>query len=166
MASQESGIAETPAAAHDNGGHPSEATIHKLKLWMRVVGALYILNAVILGLSFALPAFAESTVGARVPDAELSGPMYEFALDTWLMFGFEMLVVGAALLWASRDAWANRVLAGTVTALELVRGILDDLVWIARGYPIVPYIAWIVFHAVVAGTGILALSAARADART
>lgn len=130
-----------------------------------MVGALYIVNGVFLGVSYLVPAAGEATVGARVSDAELSGPMYEFALDTWLMFGFELLVVGAALLWASRDPWAHRVLAGTVIALEAVRGILDDLVWIARGYPAVPYIAWIVLHAVVITTGLLAFRAAKRDPR-
>lgn len=132
---------------------------------MKVVGALYVINGLFLGVSHVVAAVAETTVRQRVPDAELSGPMYEFALDTWLMFGFEMLVVGAALVWASRNAWGNRVLASTVIALEAVRGILDDLIWIARGYPALPYLAWIVFHAAVIVTGGVALRAARSDAR-
>lgn len=132
---------------------------------MKVVGALYIINGMVLGISFLVPAAAETSIGARVPDAQLSGPMYEFALDTWLMFGFEMLVVGAALLWASRDAWANRILAWTVIALEAVRGIVDDLIWIASGYPAAAYIGWIVFHAAVITTGVSAMRSAhvRAD---
>lgn len=141
-----------------------ESKINKLRLWMRVVGALYIVNGVVLGVLHVVPAAGQASVEARVPDAELSGPMYEFALDTWLMFGFELLVVGAALLWASRNPWAHRVLAGTVIALEAVRGILDDFVWIASGYPAAPYIAWIVFHTAVIATGLLALRAAKADA--
>lgn len=132
---------------------------------MRVVGTLYVINGVVLGITYLIPAAGESSVRARVPEAEPSGPMYEFALETWLMFGFEVLVLGAALLWASRDPWSHRVLAGTVIALEAVRGIVDDLVWIARGYPPATYIAWITFHAVVIATGLLAMRAGERDAR-
>lgn len=138
--------------------------MRRLSIWMKAVGVLYIAMGVMQGVMFLVPAAGEATVGARVPDAELSGPMFEFALDTWLMFGLGLLVVGTALLWASRDPWTHRVLGGTVIALEAVRGLLDDLIWLARGYPAAPYVAWIVLHAVVIATGLWALRAATGDA--
>jgi hypothetical protein len=160
VASQESGIAARAVPSQSVRSQIQETEIGKLKRWMKVVGVLYIINGMALGISFVVPAVGEASIGARVPGAELSGPMYEFALDTWLMFGFEMLVVGAALLWASRDAWTNRVLAWTVIALEAVRGVVDDLIWIARGYTTVVYIGWIVFHIGVIATGASALRSA------
>ncbi len=133
-----------------------------LSRWMKVVGVLYVLNGIGLVVSYVVPAIGEASVRQRVPGADLANPLYGFAMDTWLMFALEMLVVGGALVVASRAAWSNRILAFTVVALELIRGILDDLIWIANGYPAAMYMGWIGFHAVVIVTGVRALRRAQA----
>lgn len=135
----------------------------QLSLWMKVVGALYVVNAIFLVATYLIPALGEASVEARVAGADPANPLYDFALDTWLMFGLELLVVGAALLFASRSAWANRILAIAVIALELIRGIVDDLIWIASGYPPASYVGWILIHAAIVVTGILVLRRAHAE---
>jgi hypothetical protein len=135
----------------------------QLSLWMKVVGALYVVNALLLVATYLIPAIGEASVEARVAGADPSNPLYAFALDTWLMFGLELLVVGVALWIASRAAWANRILAVTVIALELIRGIVDDLIWIASGYPSASYVGWILLHTAIILTGILVLRRAHAE---
>lgn len=134
-----------------------------LARWMRVVGVLYILIAVALVVSYLVPSIGEASVAQRVPGATSGDRLYGFAMDTWLMFALEVAVIGAVLLYASRRAWANRILAVAVIALELVRGILDDVLWIANGYPAAIYLAWIVFHTVVIVTGVIALRNAASE---
>lgn len=134
-----------------------------LTRWMRVVGVLYILNATALVTSYLIPPLGEASVAQRVPGATSSDRLYDFAMDTWLMFALELAVIGAVLLYTSRRAWSNRILAVTVIALELVRGIFDDVLWIANGYPATIYLGWIVFHAVVIVTGVMALRSAASE---
>lgn len=134
-----------------------------LERWMRVVGVLYLLNAAALVMSYVVPSIGEASVAQRVPGATSSDRLYGFAMDTWLMFALEVAVIGAVLLYASRRAWSNRILAVAVIALELVRGIFDDVLWIANGYPAAIYFGWIVFHAVVIGTGVMALKNASSE---
>lgn len=134
-----------------------------LTRWMRVVGVLYILIAVALVISYLVPSIGEASVAQRVPGASSGDRLYGFAMDTWLMFALEVAVIGAVLLYASRRAWANRILAVAVIALELVRGIFDDVLWIANGYPAAIYLGWIVFHAVVIATGIVSLKNAASE---
>lgn len=135
----------------------------QLSLWMKIVGAFYVANAFFLIATYLIPVLGEASVEARVPGADPTNPLYDFALDTWLMFGLELLVLGGALLIASRSAWTNRILAITVIALELIRGIVDDAIWIASGYPSSVYVGWILFHGAVIVTGVLALRRARTE---
>lgn len=137
----------------------------QLSLWMRIVGALYIANGLFLVVSYLIPSLGETSVDQRVPGADFTNPLYDFAMDTWLMFALEILVIGTALLVASRAAWQNRILALTVVGLEMIRGILDDLVWITNGYPAAPYIGWIMFHAAIIITGVFALRRAHSELR-
>lgn len=123
----------------------------------------YVVNSLLLVVAYLVTSIGQASVEARVPRADFSSPLYDFAMDTWLMFGLELLVLGVVLLVASRSPWQNRILAFALIGLELVRGILDDLIWIANGYPAGAYIGWIVFHSVVIVTGVVALRRARAD---
>lgn len=134
-----------------------------LTRWMRVVGVLYVLIAATLVVSYLVPSIGEASVAQRVPGASSSDRLYDFAMDTWLMFALEVAVIGAVLLYASRRAWANRILAVTVIALELVRGIFDDILWIANGYPTAIYFGWIAFHTVVIATGVVSLKNAASE---
>lgn len=107
----------------------------------------------------------ETLVTQAVPGADPTHPLAEWGFEVWLMFGFEMLVVGAALFVASRNAWSNRIIAFMVLSLELFRGVVDDVVWIANGYPAGIYIGWIIFHTAVIVTGVLALRHAHRESR-
>lgn len=137
----------------------------QLSRWMRIVGGLYVVNGVGLVVLYLNSRLREALVTQAVPGADPAHPLAEWGLDVWLMFGFEMLVVGATLLVASRKAWSNRIIAFMVLGLELIRGVVDDVVWIANGYPPGVYIGWIIFHTAVLVTGVLALKHARGEIR-
>ena len=138
--------------------------MQKLRRWMKVVGSLFVLNGVLLIVSYYVRPIGEASGEERVPGADLTSPLYDFAMETWLMFGLEMLVVGGSLWFFSRAPWASRALVLTVLALEVVRGIIDDISWIVNGYPPGFYVGWIVFHIVVIVTGVRALQAAQVEA--
>jgi hypothetical protein len=62
-----------------------------------------------------------------------------------------------ALVVASRIPEQVRVLVWTIIAIELARGIANDVYMIARGYDVTVFIIWIVIHTLVILTGLLAL---------
>ena len=70
------------------------------------------------------------------------------------MFGLDLLVIGVFLLYASRAPLRHLNLVWLIVALELVRGILDDVYMIAQGYEAPIYVAFIVLHLVIIVTGI------------
>ncbi len=133
--------------------------MNRLVLWMRVVGVFYLA----MGL-FNTPPVIEARLSAQYPN--LGVPVDSIAaralIDTWFMFGLEVLVIGAALLYFSRDPIRHISLVWTVIGLELVRGIVDDLYLIARGYDSMIYPGWIIIHAFIIVTGLLAIRRARA----
>ncbi len=124
----------------------------KLKWWMRAVGAFYLLltlmniYGIFLGggqmLTMNAP-FAVDAAGVRL------------AGDFWLVFVLDLLVIGAFLIWAARRPLKYIALVWVIVWLELIRGIADDLYLIAQGYQAGGYIAFIVIHIVIIGTGIL-----------
>jgi len=126
-----------------------------LKWWLRLVGALYILNGVMMAL-------VSAPISAAGPDGALeraaSGePTARFLVDTWVGFGLEVFAVGIGLLAASRSPASARVLVWTVIGVELARGIVYDLYMLSQGYPLNVYGPWIVIHSVVIATGLVAL---------
>lgn len=121
----------------------------KLKWWFRMVGALYLL----LGVGF-IPALNAARLPMMFPGVETSGIAYHSLLDFSFMFGLDLLVTGAFLLWASRDPFKNISVVWLVIALEIVRGILDDLYMISQGYAAPFYIGFIVLHLIIIVTGI------------
>lgn len=76
-------------------------------------------------------------------------------VDVWFMFGLEVAVIGAALVYFSRDPLRHTAVMRTVLGLELVRGIVDDLYLIGRGYDPVPYLIWILVHLVILVIGVV-----------
>lgn len=126
----------------------------KLKWWMRAVGGFYVL----VGL-FNLPPVIEARFSAQYPD--LGVPVQSAAaqalIDVWFMFGLEVLVLGAALLYFARHARRHVALAWTVIALELVRGVADDVYLLLRGYDPVLYGGWIALHLVIIVAGVWAV---------
>lgn len=127
---------------------------------MRIVGIFYLL----LFISSAIVKLPFRTMFDGVLAQAAAGDLTaKMLIDTWVMFGLEMGVIGAALIIASRIPDQARVLVWTVLGLELVRGIIDDIYMIARGYEITIYIGWIVIHTIIIITGIIALRAHRVE---
>jgi hypothetical protein len=67
--------------------------------------------------------------------------------DAWLVFVFELGVLGAMSLVASRDPAKNQIMAWVIIWAELIRGAVADAIWIARGYSASYYI-FIAIHLV------------------
>ena len=120
--------------------------MNKLKWWFRVVGILYFL----LGVGF-VPTLNAARLPMMLPGVETSGVTYRGLLD----FSF--------MLWASRDPLNNLSIVWLVVALEIVRGILDDLYMISQGYAAPFYIGFIVLHLTIIVTGIVCLRQAQAE---
>lgn len=136
--------------------------MRQLSRWMKAVGIFYVINGAALTVVYLVPAAQRGMISQVVPGTDAADPLAGYALEIWLMFALEVLVIGGFLLAGSRDAWANRILALTVLGLELIRGILDDLIWIASGYPAGFYVGWIAVHSLIIVTGVFALRRAYA----
>lgn len=138
--------------------HPDDPPSRHLQRWMRIVGGFYVL----LGL-FNTPPVIAARFPLQYPDigVAVDSLAAQLLFDVWFMFGLEVAVIGVALLIAARNPARHRALVWTVLALELVRGIADDLYLIARGYEVAPYVLWIVVHATIVVTGLWALRRAQ-----
>ena len=123
----------------------------RLKWWFRAVGAIYVL----LGLGF-VPLVNAARIPLMLPgfDAPAGGVAYRGLLDFSFMFGLDLLVIGAFLLYASRDPLAHTSVLWLVVALEAVRGVLDDIYMIAQGYAAPVYIGFIILHLAIIATGV------------
>jgi hypothetical protein len=123
--------------------------MNKLKWWFRIVGAIYLL----LGIGF-VPALNAARLPMMLLGVETSGVTYHGLLDFSFMFGLDLIVTGVFMLWASRDPLNNLSIVWLVVALEIVRGILDDLYMISQGYAAPFYIGFIVLHLTIIITGV------------
>lgn len=134
--------------------------MNRLKWWFRAVGAIYVL----LGIGF-IPVVNAARIPLMLPgfDAPAGGTAYRGLLDFSFMFGLDLLVIGLYLLYASRDPLRHVSIVWLVVALEAVRGILDDIYMIARGYDALVYGAFIVLHLVIIATGITFVRRVQAD---
>jgi hypothetical protein len=130
-----------------------------LQWWMRLVGAYYLLAFV--GVMARAPIRAEGPPG--VLERAITGDgTARFVVDTWTALGLLLGVIGATVLYFSTQPNDARAVAQMIVAMELAWGIPIDVYKIARGYPKRVLIPWLVVHAVVIATGILALGAQRA----
>ena len=119
-----------------------------LAWWMRAVGVFYLIVA-----------FVNSPIGpVRLFIASYAEPgtlATEALVDWHFVWAVDVGLVGAFLLFASRDPWRYRFLAWLVIAQELLRGIGTDIYFIARGFYQEPiYIGFMVLHAVIIVTGV------------
>ena len=127
--------------------------MNKTKWWLRIVGVFYLLLT-------AMNVWALFLGGIQLLADRLPAPMNTDSLavrafsDAWLVFVFELGVLWAMMLYASRDPAKSRVLVLAIIWAEAFRGIVADAVWIARGYEASGYIGFIVVHAVIIATGI------------
>ena len=133
----------------------SRSTTQSLARWMRVVGAFYLAQ-------FVAIVFARAPIRSFGPDgaldaAEAGDPIAEFLVDTWTTFGIEVGAVGVALIVAARRYRYAEGVAATAIGIELTRGILNDVIFIARGIEVAGYLVWIAIHSVVIATGLVAM---------
>ncbi len=138
--------------------HPEGPPTPLLRRWMRIVGGFYIL----LGL-FNTPPVVAARFPVQYPDVGVAVDSMpaQALIDVWFMFGLEVAVIGIALLIAARNPARNLALVWTVLALEVVRGIADDIYLLTRGHEVAPNVIWILVHTVIVGTGLLALRRAQ-----
>ena len=129
--------------------------MNKLTWWMRIVGAVYLLQFVMMAVVRA-PIQTFGPEGALLAAAS-GDPLAKFLVDTWVGFGLENCAIGIGLLLASRSAETGRALVWTVLAVELAKGIVFDFYMIVRGYDLVGFSVWIVIHSVIIVTGLLSL---------
>ena len=135
----------------------------RLRWWFVAVGIFYVLLSIM-----TLPFVSGSVLGSTYPDlaAETGSLAVTLLREIYFMFGLDMLVIGIFLLFASRDPLRYIPVAWLVIALEIVRGVLDDIYMIARGYPAAGYIAFIAIHLLIILTGVWAIRSAQASGRT
>lgn len=131
-----------------------------LTWWLRIVGAFYLLLFVmVVFVKLPLAAFGPEGI---LQQAAAGDAVARFTVDTWVMFGLELGAIGVALVVASRYVERAAPLVWTVMAIELTRGIIDDIYMIAVGYEPAGYVVWIVIHSVIIAAGYLALRRAGA----
>ncbi|MBK7337487.1 MAG: BphX family protein [Saprospirales bacterium] len=127
----------------------------KLKWWMIIVGGFYsLLTAMNLIFLFVKPDFFAEQLPPLYAGNELAASAFS---DAWLVFVFELGVLGGMLLYASGKPEKSRMLVLTVIFAEVFRGIVADAVWIGRGYAASEYIPFIVIHLLIIVTGWLFL---------
>ncbi|QJU53367.1 BphX family protein [Herbiconiux sp. KACC 21604] len=128
-----------------------------LTWWFRVVGLINI----VLGLLW-MPFLNAARLELTVPgwDAPIGGTAYRGFLDFTMLFGLDLLILGAFLIAASFRPRRSTILAWLAITLSVVRGILDDIYMMAAGYPVVGMLVFIALHLAIVTTGLLALRAA------
>jgi hypothetical protein len=126
--------------------------MHKLKWWFRIVGGIYML----LGVGF-IPTLNATRLPKMLPnfDAPIGGTAYRGLLDITFMFGLDLMVTGIFMLYASRNPGKHLSILWLVVALEIVRGIFDDIYMIIQGYAAPFYIGFIFLHLGIILTGII-----------
>ena len=131
----------------------------RLRRWMQITGAFYLLQFVMLVIVRApIRTFGPADTLER---AGRGDELASFAVDTWTFFGLEILAVGAVLLLATRRGQLALGSIYTVLAIEVSRGIIADLYQVARGVQVGGYLVWIGVHSTVLVTGLLCLRDAR-----
>lgn len=125
----------------------------KLKIWFWVVGIFYLLlTCMNLGILFLSP----ESMGSELPEKYQSIPESVMSFsDAWLVFVFELGVLGAFCIVAAQNPLKHTIMAWVVIFAEIFRGIVADLIWIFRGYDPSGYIVFIIIHAAIIITGFL-----------
>lgn len=151
----DAGMTNSDATGGNDGRAATRRPPPRLLHWMRVVGAFYVVQFVMMAIVRA-PIRAFGPEGA-LEKADAGDPLAAFLVDTWTTFGLEVGAVGATLLVATRRAELAKGAIWTVLAIEVGRGILLDTYMITRGMNVAGYLVWLVIHSVVIATGLLAL---------
>ncbi len=133
----------------------------KLTWWFRIVGAFYLLLA-LMNLYFMFLGDAQmfrSTIPFPADDYAVRA-----FVDGWSPFAFEMFGIGTFLLWASRNPLKYLGSVWLVAWLEIWHGVVDDIYLIARGYDVVGYLVFIIVHLIIVLTGVMFARRASAQA--
>lgn len=135
--------------------------MNRLKWWFIVVGVFYTLLALMnLYAIFINPSFIRDGFPFPIDDNGLRA-----AMDLWLVFVLDLAVTGPVLIWASREPLKHSGLVWLVVWLEAIRGVVDDLYLISRGYDPAGYVGFIVIHLFIIFSGILFLRQAQKAAQ-
>ncbi len=133
--------------------------MNKLKWWFRIVGAFYLLLALLnLYGMFVNPDFFKGTIPYSA-----DGLVVRAFMDGWSPFAFEIVGIGTFMLWASRNPRRYLGAVWLLVWLELLHGVVDDLFLISRGYSAAGYIVFIAVHLAIIVTGILFARQAEAE---
>ena len=123
----------------------------KIQWWFRIVSGFYLLLAVVnLYAIFVNPQFLKVDIPFPIADAG-----FRITLDFWLTFVLDLLVIGAFLLWASRNPLKHLNLVWLVIWLEAIRGVADDFYLVARGYSFMFYSGFTLIHIVIIISGFI-----------
>ena len=133
----------------------------KLKWWFIVVGAFYLLLA-LMNMYFVLINPSAMSAAVTFPFPTTPDTTMAF-VDGWSPFAFEILGIATFMLWAARNPRRYLGAAWLLVWLELLHGVLDDIYLIWRGYDAVGYAVFILIHIVVIVTGVWAARAAEAE---
>jgi hypothetical protein len=132
--------------------------MRKLTWWMRLVGAFQLLQAFgnfyALYLMYTGPESMASFMRPGLQGISDAALVSQYA-DVWLIFMLDLVVLGAALLFAARDPSRHLILAYTVIGFELIHGLIGDVIWIVLGYPAARIGVGIAIHLVVALSGLI-----------
>ncbi len=136
----------------------------KLQWWFRSVGGFYFL----LGLAWSPLMGVNALARQMFPnyDAPIGGVADKFLFNVGAMLGFEWIVIGAYMIYASREPAKHFSIVWLVIGYEILRGIVDDLFLIAQGYPAASYAVWIVIHLIIIVTGVVFARQAQAQVST
>lgn len=128
--------------------------MNKLKWWFRIVGVFYLLLTLMntYALFFGRGQMFADTLPAPMNTDSLAIRAFT---DAWMVFVFELGVLGAVALFAARAPLQNKIMAWVIIWAEVFRGILADAIWIGRGYSISSYAVFISIHLVIIITGVL-----------
>jgi hypothetical protein len=122
---------------------------------MRIVGALYVVNGLMM--AWVRAPIRSAGPAGTLYRADAGEPTARFLVDTWIGFGLEVIAIGIVLLVCARSPRSAIALVWAVIGIELARGIVYDVYMLAHGYAVAVYGPWIVIHAIVILTGFLAL---------
>ena len=134
--------------------------MNKLKWWFRIVGAFYLLLALLnMYGTFVNPEFYRGTLPYAADDLVVRA-----FIEGWSPFAFELVGLATFMLWASRNPRRYLGAVWLLVWLELLHGIVDDLFLISRGYQASFYLVFILVHLTIIITGILFARQAEAEA--
>lgn len=136
--------------------------MNKLRWWFRVIGTFYLLLTAmnLFNLFFTNGQMFSDTLPA--PFGSDASAVRTFT-DAWMVFVFELGVLGAMSWVASRDPMKNQIMAWVIIWAEVFRGIVADAIWITRGYAVSSYAVFIVIHIIIIVTGFLFIHQMQAE---